>query len=45
MALLIIYAIFLIELINTPARLSSFLLSSIERMAFGTDFHMNIFLG
>ena len=35
---------FLIEFLNTSTGCSSFLLSCVERMAFGTDFYMNILL-
>ena len=37
--------IFFVELINTSARLCRFLLSCVERMAFGTDFHMDTLVG
>lgn len=39
---LFVQAVFLIELINTSASLCSLLLSGVERMAFGTDFYMDI---
>ena len=42
--LLIVHAILLIELINTSACLSSLLLAGVERMAFGTDFYVDILL-
>lgn len=40
--LLLIHAIFPIELINTSTRLCSLLLACVEWMAFGTDFNVNI---
>ena len=42
---LFIQAVFLIELIDTSASLSSFLLSCIERMTFGADFYVDVLLG
>ena len=42
---LFIQAISLVELIDTSASLSSFLLSCIERMTFGADFYVDILLG
>lgn len=41
---LLFNAVFLIELLNTSTSLVCFLLSSIEWMAFGTDFYVNLFL-
>lgn len=37
------HAVFLVELLNTSTSCCSFLLSCIERMAFGADFYMDIF--
>ncbi len=37
-------AVLLVELINTAAGLCSLLLTGIERMALGTDFHVDLFL-
>ena len=37
--------IFLIELINTSTSLCRLLLACVERMAFGTDFHMDALVG
>ena len=39
------HSVFLIELINTAASLSSFLLAGVERMAFGTDLYVDVFVG
>jgi len=40
--LLLVHAVFTIELVNTSTRLSCLLLAGIERMAFGTDFNVDI---
>ena len=45
MLLFLIQIIFLIEHFNTSTSLGSLLLSCIERMAFGADFHVDILLG
>ena len=42
--LLLAHAVFPVELVNTPARHSSLLLAGIKRMAFGTDFNVDLFL-
>ena len=41
---LFVQTIFSVKLINTSACLSSLLLSCVERMAFGTDFYVDILL-
>ena len=42
--LLLLHTILLIELINTSASLSCFLLACVERMALGADLNVDIFL-
>ena len=42
--LILTHAILPVKLINTSARLRRLLLSCIERMAFGTDFNVNVLL-
>lgn len=36
--------VFLVELVDTASRLGSLLLAGVERMALGTDFHMDALL-
>lgn len=43
--LILAHAVLSVELVNTSARLGSFLLACIERMAFGTDFNVNVLVG
>lgn len=42
--LVVVYAVFLIELVNTSARLRRFLLAGVERMAFGANLNVDVLL-
>ena len=42
--LMILHSVFLVETLDPSARLCSFLLARVERMTFGTDFHVDLFL-
>ena len=40
----LLHTVFLVELVNTSASLSCFLLSGVERMALGADLHVDVLI-